>query len=378
MRKSSCLWMSLMLLCQHIHASNRPDDYFSSIDEYNRNLLWVEHDDSSSREDDGPIKSFQSKLKRPDHYFVPLAKNNNPLWGLEHLDTGERRGPPISEASRQRKRPRFSFSSTTTPSNSNHKINMVTGGSNTVANPEEQHEKLFQFRPRYGKVKLDLGERKPTLETRSTARRRFGSSSNETYSAAPTTNNRTATENTNALTAVPNGALSKSSKKSYINNNQNVEISCSVDPASFVRLGQVAIKASVSVVGAFAATLRLLGPMIVARRALTTVGYVCYDYYNGRYLRTTYNRHWERYHRYEIPSVLRACGRSGVQLLAMGIAVPLAVAILNRLPCWMPELLCHYWYGTVCLGIVLVVVKFSEPLVSAGVVVAETYFLDVM
>ena len=49
---------------------------------------------------------------------------------------------------------------------------------------------------------------------------------------------------------------------------EGMEISLSIDPASTVRLATIVIQASSGFLGAFLGTLRLLAPMIVARRRL--------------------------------------------------------------------------------------------------------------
>jgi hypothetical protein len=147
--------------------------------------------------------------------------------------------------------------------------------------------------------------------------------------------------------------------------NQNIEVSLSFDPSSAVRLVKTSVEASAGGLGAFVATLRLLAPMIVARKLLTSIGYICYDYYNGRYLRTTYKKRVQDMHFYEIPSALRAAGRSGLQLVGMALTGKVFQLGLNRAPCWMPTSLCQYWYGMVWLGAVLAAGRAAEVWVSS-------------
>lgn len=92
-------------------------------------------------------------------------------------------------------------------------------------------------------------------------------------------------------------------------------MSVTVDPASAARLGQILFAGSASLVSAFMGTLRLLAPLIIARRGILTIGEFFLDYLRGRYFRKTYTRLERYYLRYvEAPAVLRALCRTASQI----------------------------------------------------------------
>jgi tryptophan-rich sensory protein len=94
------------------------------------------------------------------------------------------------------------------------------------------------------------------------------------------------------------------------------QIYVSADLASFIRIACVIAKVSASASTAFVGTLRLLAPMIVARRAVLSLSEVILDYMRGRYFRSTYSRLERAYLRYyEAPAALRAMARSLSQIL---------------------------------------------------------------
>jgi hypothetical protein len=146
-----------------------------------------------------------------------------------------------------------------------------------------------------------------------------------------------------------------------------VELTVSVSPTSLLRLLHSLGLASVGALAAFAATLRLLAPMIVARRILSSIGYICYDYYNGRYIRTTYHKRLQTLQELEIPSVLRAGGRMAVQLFAMVVVGWFTRVLLQAAPCFLPEVACRYWFGSVWVSSVLLTGPLMELWVSSAV-----------
>jgi hypothetical protein len=274
-------------------------------------------------------------------------RDKNPLWREDYLYTGELRGP-VTKATKPRKPVICSTSPLPT---------LLKGGGEVTSMdpPPPLVEKLLHFRSKRGKIRIDLGEPKVEEPGIATVRRIVRSSSSNSTTTASNNYTRTAT-----LIPLSRKALESSST---LGGHQNIELSLSVDPLSLVRLGANLAKTSAGVLGAFAATLRLLAPMIVARRCLTTVGYACYDYYNGRYLRTTYNKRLLNMQEYEIPSALRALGRAGIQLVAMGLAGSITPLLLNRALCWMPQRICEYWYGMVWILSVLGAARGADILV---------------
>lgn len=128
-------------------------------------------------------------------------------------------------------------------------------------------------------------------------------------------------------------------------NQEGIEVSVSVDPSSLIRLVVVSAQASASFANAFFGTLRLVAPMIVARRFLSTVGYLFYDHYTGRYIRTAYNRRLKHARLLELPAVARGLGRTVIELACMAAVGKLVEAMMTTAPCWMTESICHWWFG---------------------------------
>lgn len=94
------------------------------------------------------------------------------------------------------------------------------------------------------------------------------------------------------------------------------QIYISADFASFIRIAFIIAKVSASATTAFVGTLRLLAPMIVARRIVLSLSEIILDYMRGRYFRSTYSRLERAYLRYyEAPAALRAMARSVSQIL---------------------------------------------------------------
>jgi tryptophan-rich sensory protein len=101
-------------------------------------------------------------------------------------------------------------------------------------------------------------------------------------------------------------------------------------------------------------TIQLMGPMILAKRILTTVGYIFYDHYNGRYLRTTYTRRMQHMQEFEVIASARALGRFLLQCWTMMGTGGVIQWVMNRAPSCMlqPAWVCHWWYGMVWMGVV--------------------------
>jgi len=132
--------------------------------------------------------------------------------------------------------------------------------------------------------------------------------------------------------------------------NKDVRICLSLDPFSLGTLLSNILSTSSIIVPVYVGTLRLLGPMIIAKRCLTTLGYIFYDHYNGRYLRTTYNKRIRYLQEYEVTSAARATGRCLLQILCMGFTGRFVGFVLDRMPCVLkPSWVCYWWYGMVWL-----------------------------
>lgn len=96
------------------------------------------------------------------------------------------------------------------------------------------------------------------------------------------------------------------------------QVSLSTDPASAIHLIKLLAGFSVDFGAAFMGTLRLLAPLILARRALNACGDLGMDYMRGRYIRKTYTRLERMYmHYYELPAAFRATCRTLSQFVMM-------------------------------------------------------------
>jgi tryptophan-rich sensory protein len=125
-------------------------------------------------------------------------------------------------------------------------------------------------------------------------------------------------------------------------------VTVSVDPSAVVRLLWYFSQASGSLGLAMLGTLRLLAPLIVARRGLNWLGDIFNDWYTGRYLRKTYKRMEHNYWRfYQVPAVLRSTGRLVAQLallMTLGKVMENWVG-LSHSPCVVGSGGCYWWCG---------------------------------
>lgn len=227
------------------------------------------------------------------------------------------------------------------------------------------HDRFFQLRRRRGKLSIELDEPKVKTIAAPLPSMNSTGSVREVVSQTVKDLSRRIQQQQNAEQSL----TSKTQKKE-----QPVEISLSVDAISLFRLSKIIGMASMGFFGAFGATLRLLAPIIVARRCLAFVAYAWLDHYNGRFLRTTYNDRLQDFQKYEIPSVLRSCGRSTTQLVAMGIVGRVVREILKRMPCWMPSRICQQFYGVIWACLVLLARRGADLWVSGHIAASIRFF----
>jgi hypothetical protein len=125
-------------------------------------------------------------------------------------------------------------------------------------------------------------------------------------------------------------------------------LTVSVDPSAVIRLIWYLSRATGSLGLAMLGTLRLLAPLIVARRGLNWIGDIFNDWYTGRYLRKTYKRMEHNYWRfYQVPAVLRSTGRLVAQLtllMTLGKVMENWVG-LSHSPCVVGSGGCYWWCG---------------------------------
>ncbi|CAB9509861.1 expressed unknown protein [Seminavis robusta] len=119
---------------------------------------------------------------------------------------------------------------------------------------------------------------------------------------------------------------------------------------------------------AFLGTLRLLGPMVFARRVLAQGGELVSDYMMGRYMRTTFD-HWERkyWKEYQGPAATRSCGRCFIHaaiLMLLGKLMEWMIRPDNP-PCLIPQTgACHWWCGLLWVVSVVGTGNFFAALIS--------------
>jgi hypothetical protein len=116
---------------------------------------------------------------------------------------------------------------------------------------------------------------------------------------------------------------------SFIHNNNNHHspytdetawLSLSVDPISLTHLLVKLVKGTGLLAAAIGATLQWLTPMIVAQRVLYYAGTIGFDWYTGRYLRTTYARMEKQYWKfYQVPAAMRSVGRVVAQFVLLSV-----------------------------------------------------------
>lgn len=155
--------------------------------------------------------------------------------------------------------------------------------------------------------------------------------------------------------------------------------SISVDPFAAFRLLGIFVGAFRHFLAAFVCTLKLLGPLIFARRVLAQVGELVADYLMGRYLRTTYERVERKYWKeYQGPAALRSLGRCfahTVSLLVLGKFMEGMVG-LGYPPCAIKsktkgQLSCHWWCGLLWIVAVVGAGNFIAALVSEEVLATK-------
>lgn len=106
------------------------------------------------------------------------------------------------------------------------------------------------------------------------------------------------------------------------------KIQLTISPGSAWTLLRLLFISSSTFMNACVGTLRLLAPLIVARRVIVSIGHFIVDYMTGRYFRKTYTRLERMYLTYyETPAALRSIARSGSQILSF--------VIIQRIMSWL-------------------------------------------
>ena len=138
----------------------------------------------------------------------------------------------------------------------------------------------------------------------------------------------------------------------------DLELSVSLDPFTLVTLLQTGVTGIVGIVSVYIGTLKLLGPMILAKQCLIMVTNTFKYRSKGRYIRKASTK---RIRNLEQPSYLhdhndatavaRAATRSVLQILCMSCMGRFIRFVLDQTPCLLrPFWICQWWYGVVWLA----------------------------
>eukprot|EP00536_Pseudo-nitzschia_multiseries_P009035 jgi/Psemu1/325459/estExt_fgenesh1_pg.C_2440022 len=267
----------------------------------------------------------------------------NPLWRENQVYTGERRGPiPISDRKESSALERTRRRTTSSLRDLSGRLSIGFSFRENDSIPERRRQrKTFPRR--------SIGLSDSTTASAAIASTRNAKDKHRNKFAAAT---ETAVVE-RADRAVEAGSVSRYPNASRGRSNDGIEVSLSLDPFSLASLIQCLAATSLGMASVYVGTLKLLGPMILAKQCLTRVGYVFYDHYNGRYLRKTLNERVHFLRKYEIIAAARAASRSLVQVVCMGLTGQCVGFILDRTKCVLkPPWLCHWWYGVVWLSFV--------------------------
>lgn len=148
------------------------------------------------------------------------------------------------------------------------------------------------------------------------------------------------------------------------------QVSVSLDPFALATLLQNTVTGVVGITSVYVGTLKLLGPMILAKHCLTTVGGVINNRYNGRLGRKASIERLS-YSEKEIPKeqndngLARALGRTLLQIICMSSAGRMVGLVLDQTPCLLqPSWICQWWYGVVWLASVYAIGSLCQEWVS--------------
>lgn len=114
------------------------------------------------------------------------------------------------------------------------------------------------------------------------------------------------------------------------------DLDVSVGVRSLIKLAALALSGSTASGAALAGTLRMLAPLLVARRVLVYLGDMANDWYTGRYLRRTYSMLEKEYwHFYQVTALVRSGGRFLAQLVLSAVLGRIVQGLLGlrRYPC---------------------------------------------
>jgi len=119
----------------------------------------------------------------------------------------------------------------------------------------------------------------------------------------------------------------------------NAKLRIATDPNAILRLLPPLFFTITTFLSAFAATLRLLAPLVISKRFICSFGNLINDWYTGRYFRKTYSRIEKIYiHYYETPATFRALSRTLSQWIVYLILAKIMADLvgITHTPCHSP------------------------------------------
>jgi len=353
---------------------------------------------TAASNDRNPYRRY--RYNADDDIYSPY----NPLWREEQVYTGERRGPvhtseTDSSLTRQRRTGKRSsraysplekrihyvddVSSSTTDLKSSRQwqqhrqqqssirsdlhhsgtvqtsysefplqsadIGKIGSGSNSIQHGYDQ-------KPRFG---MERGRRKwlfPIDFRRQKSELNIGYSIDD----EPTTRKRKrhhaieGLSNHTALIVTPGNTISPQTGKNRREN--TLQVSCSLDPFSLVTLLHQVATGTMGLTSVVVGTFKLLGPMILAKQCLATLGSAFSDRFNRRSLRKESTKQIQylgknRLDGLDAVAAARIVTRIVLQILCMSSAGHLIELVLAKAPCLMrPFWICQWWYGLVWLA----------------------------
>ncbi|CAJ1961717.1 unnamed protein product [Cylindrotheca closterium] len=134
-------------------------------------------------------------------------------------------------------------------------------------------------------------------------------------------------------------------KEDDSNKDSHTEVELSMDVFALLRLAQHLGGASQVAFAAVFATLKMLGPMVMAQKCFEWLG-GCKGYDHLTDLKAV-EKPTTRMEKYGILEGIRAIGRVAVRFSGMYLFGILCTLVLSASSCAMPEQLCKYWYALV-------------------------------
>jgi hypothetical protein len=338
-----------------------------------------------------------------DELYAPY----NPLWREEQIYTGERRGPVTTtdnEDSSSLRRPRRTGGKSS-PAHSplaphmsieryrqQHQRRQSSYGefplqSADIGSTESRSNNIrsgYNQKPRFGtkrgnrkwlfpidfrrqKGRLNIGfstATDPKKQSQNRPPRRSQASSIGLLTAATNATASSRREkvehviqkmlNPTAVTSSPRQHLSSRTGNGQKKN--DLQVSFSLDPFTLVTLLQNGATSIVGIASVYIGTLKLLGPMILAKQCLMMVTKTINYGYNGRYVRkapTKRIRNLEQSYldKHDASAAARAATRSVLQILCMSCTGRFIGFVLDQTPCLLrPFWICQWWYGVVWLA----------------------------